>query len=129
MPQHKRATVADLVAAAEMGAIAMDAEVMTAADVADDMTDALPANVPSTTAAASLPSTAHMCGIPGCRHGASHPEHSQPDRQVKLACPTCGMVIRTTARWIARSGLPVCADGGTFAPAARRKYSRAAVAA
>lgn len=32
----------------------------------------------------------------------------QTSRMVKLACPDCGMVIRTARKWIASPGAPVC---------------------
>lgn len=38
---------------------------------------------------------------------------TQGTRMLKLTCPTCGYVIRTTAKWLA-TGVPQCHDGDTF---------------
>lgn len=38
---------------------------------------------------------------------------TQSTRMLKLVCPTCGYIIRTTGKWVA-TGLPVCHDGDTF---------------
>jgi len=49
------------------------------------------------------------------------PRTSAPPRQttrmVKAECPDCGMVIRTTRKWLDRTGLPTCACGGKFGEA------------
>lgn len=37
----------------------------------------------------------------------------QSTRMLKLTCPACGYIIRTTARWIA-TGVPTCHDGAAF---------------
>lgn len=37
----------------------------------------------------------------------------QGTRMLKLECPDCGYVVRTTAKWI-NTGLPVCVCGETF---------------
>jgi hypothetical protein len=38
---------------------------------------------------------------------------TQGTRQIKLICPTCGYILRTSAKWIA-TGLPQCHDGDMF---------------
>lgn len=37
----------------------------------------------------------------------------QSTRMLKLACPTCGYIVRTTGKWLAQ-GLPTCHDGTPF---------------
>lgn len=136
---RKAATVADLIAAAAVGAIdpstpmvtaeAAEAMARQAAEAAErnaaDVNAARAAEAPATVA--TLPADHHECGIAGCRHGTQHGPDAQhqPDRQVKLQCPTCGAVARMTAGAIRKAGgTPTCADGGTFAEAARRTYTR-----
>ncbi|MBN2713899.1 MAG: hypothetical protein JXR97_15885 [Planctomycetes bacterium] len=36
----------------------------------------------------------------------------QGTRMLKLECPTCGMVIRTTKTWLEQTGQPICACDG-----------------
>lgn len=126
----KRTTVADLVAAAKLGTIDPSTAVLTDAEAAELTAEAARTAAELTAAAtAELPSTEHACGIPGCRHGSAHPAVSQPDRQVKLQCPSCGAVARMTNSAIARTqgkGITCGGDGATFAVAARRTYSRKA---
>lgn len=38
---------------------------------------------------------------------------TQQTRMLKLTCPTCGYIVRTTNKWLA-TGLPVCHDGTHF---------------
>ena len=141
---RKRTTLADLMAAAELGAIDPTTAVVTADEAAElaaaasaAATAARPDPVASATpvATVALPADRHDCGIAGCRHGAGHDGPRQPDRQVKLACPNCGAVARMTTSAIARAaravggtdetaGWPRCPDGGTYQPAARRQYTR-----
>jgi Fe-S cluster biogenesis protein NfuA len=49
-------------------------------------------------------------------HGQLSGVHSgkkkQTTRMVKLECPSCGMVIRTTKKWIETTGEPICACDG-----------------
>lgn len=119
---RKRATAADIAAAVKLGAIAPDAEVATADELAEDAAERA-----ASQSGRILSGDHHECAIAGCRHGATHaPDHvAQPDRQVKLQCPTCGAVARMTAAAIARTqgkGITCGADGVAFVPAARRKY-------
>ena len=123
---RKTRTAADFAAAVKLGAIDPNAPMLSddeLAEITAEMAEngqgapALPAGT------VVLPANAHQCGIPGCRHGADHGP-AQPDRQVKLACDRCGMVVRTTTRWLAKRGAPTCADGGTFVTAQRRTYTR-----
>ena len=37
----------------------------------------------------------------------------QQTRMLKLSCPTCGYIVRTTGKWLA-TGLPTCHDGTPF---------------
>lgn len=125
----KRTTVADMIAAAKLGTMSPDTEVLTVADAAKAL-DAAVANVAAATVhpAESRPSGAeHECAIPGCKHGATHGAPAQPDRQVKLQCPQCGAVARMTSSAISKSvahggGIRCGADGGTFIVATRRTY-------
>lgn len=140
------ATLADMIAAAELGALDPTAvQVIRADEIGDAIAraerdayargaqDAVPVHVDG------LPTDHHECGIEGCRHGASHDGPSQPDRQVKLACPNCGAIARMTRRAILRAaaqvgaldetgGYPRCVDGGTYLPAATRAYRKAGTA-
>lgn len=141
-------TLADLMAAARIGAIDPDTAVVTTAEHSAALDQAredayilgrssAPATATASTAgytgtATALSPTDHECGIAGCRHGSAHGP-SQPDRQVKLACPACGAVARMTASALQVSGGIRCVGGvnrtheGTdYAPAARRTYNRKA---
>lgn len=133
-------TLADMAAAAKLrGEDLATVEVMTRADAeaaARKAAEAAAADALATaaaTVAAVAPSTDHhACGIPGCRHGAivNGAHVVQPDRQVKIACPTCGAVARMTHRALTRAGgMPTCHDGTPMVPAERRTYSRRSAAA
>ena len=54
--------------------------------------------------------------LPTLTHGALDltGRKKQPTRLVKLECDCCGMLLRTTAKWIEQTGLPSCACGGSF---------------
>ncbi len=118
-----RTTVADLIAAASIGAIDPSTVVLTDADGLDVSRDNVTAG-----GASALSSTEHDCGIAGCRHGSAHTGATQPDRQVKLSCPTCGAIARMTASALRTARHIECGnDGATFIPAARRTYNRKAV--
>lgn len=54
--------------------------------------------------------------LPALTHGALDlsTRKKQPTRLVKLECDCCGMLLRTTAKWIEQTGLPACACGGGF---------------
>ena len=54
--------------------------------------------------------------LPGLSHGALDlsGRKKQPTRLVKLECDCCGMILRTTAKWIEQTGLPSCACSGQF---------------
>lgn len=128
---RKRTTLADLMAAAALGAIDPAAEVVTAED-ADAETLIATAEATATAvqagalraATAERTGTEHECAIPGCRHGAAHGGPVQPDRQLKLAAP-CGAVARMTASALTKSGGTLtCGHGDPFAIAERRTYSR-----
>jgi uncharacterized C2H2 Zn-finger protein len=114
--QGSRLTAADVAAAVRLGTL----DPTTALETPGDRPDSR-----DNTAAAPLPADHHDCGIPGCRHGEAHTGVSQPDRQVKLACPRCGAVARMTARALRVAGAIVCQrDGEPFAVAPRRAYNR-----
>jgi len=125
----KRTTLADLMAAAALGAIDPTTEVVTATEASAEArtaaADATAEAASTASTSSTLSTTDHDCAIPGCRHGAAHGP-TQPDRQVKLACPNCGAIVRCTARALRTAGSITCGDGGTFAIAARRVYTRAA---
>ena len=54
--------------------------------------------------------------LPALTHGALDlsTRKKQPTRLVKLECDCCGMILRTTAKWIEQTGNPTCACGGQF---------------
>lgn len=54
--------------------------------------------------------------LPTLTHGALDlsGRKKQPTRLVKLECDCCGMILRTTAKWIEQTGLPSCACSGNF---------------
>lgn len=54
--------------------------------------------------------------LPPLTHGALDlaGRKKQPTRLLKLECSDCGMIIRTTAKWIDETGRPSCACGGDF---------------
>jgi len=54
--------------------------------------------------------------LPPLTHGALDLSNrkKQPTRLVKLECDSCGMIIRTTIKWIEQTGNPACACGGHF---------------
>ena len=127
---RKVATVADIVAAAALGTLDPTTPMVTA-EAAESMARKAAAAAEAERPAIIAPATDrpmatdHECAIPGCRHGAAHGAAVQPDRQVKLQCPTCGAVARMTAGAIRKAGgTPTCADGTPMAEAARRTYSR-----
>ena len=125
-------TIADMIAAAKIGAIDPSTIVYTAADVgvtvapADVRPEWYRSDEDSVNGTpAALSATEHQCGIANCRHGAAHPVVSQPDRQVKLSCPSCGAVARMTLRALAASGGIRCVrDDALFTAVARRVYNR-----
>lgn len=139
-------TLADLLAAAELGAIdpstpvvpvaSVQAEIDRAAAIARQAghdagvteatrnaaatfgTGALPAGT------VAVPANVHDCGMSGCAHGAMHgPDYvPQPDRQLKMTCP-CGTVVRLTPRALQRAGSLTCGSGHTLTvDATRRTY-------
>lgn len=57
-----------------------------------------------------------IAALPPLTHGALDlsTRKKQPTRLVKLECDGCGMILRTTAKWIEQTGLPTCACGGQF---------------
>jgi hypothetical protein len=121
--QDSRLTAADVAAAVRLGTLDPATPLATGADVAaaSERTRIVAA------AAGALPADHHDCGIVGCRHGEAHTGISQPDRQVKLACPTCGAVARMTVTAVRRAGAIVCQrDGVPFVAAPRRQYTRKA---
>lgn len=54
--------------------------------------------------------------LPPLTHGALDlaGRKKQPTRLIKLECDGCGMILRTTAKWIEQTGCPTCACGGEF---------------
>ena len=54
--------------------------------------------------------------LPPLTHGALDlsTRKKQPTRLVKLECDGCGMILRTTAKWLEQTGEPDCACGGHF---------------
>lgn len=134
-------TLADLMAAAKVGAIDPNTQVLPVSDLQDELAAQYSAGIaaarggkvqtPGFEQTVPLSATEHDCGIAGCKHGEAHVGPSQPDRQVKLQCPNCGAVARMTARAIGRTGGNgvVCGgDGATFVKAERRTYGRKAAA-
>jgi hypothetical protein len=60
---------------------------------------------------AKLGAYPHATLTPG---GTVNGTPKQTTRMLKLECPSCGMVMRTTAKWLDAAGLPTCADGAEF---------------
>lgn len=54
--------------------------------------------------------------LPALSHGSLDltGRKKQPTRLVKLECDGCGMILRTTAKWLEQTGEPNCACGGHF---------------
>jgi len=49
----------------------------------------------------------------------------QPDREIKLVCPRCGARVRLSTKALKLStGIRCDGDGGAFAPAPHRIYTR-----
>lgn len=44
-------------------------------------------------------------------------QKKQSTRMLKIECPSCGFIARTTAKWIEEIGLPTCACGTAFVEA------------
>lgn len=64
-----------------------------------------------------LPPVDPRTGKPTPRTGGGRPfggPGKQGTRLVKATCPSCGMIIRTTKKWIDETGLPTCACGDEF---------------
>jgi len=57
-----------------------------------------------------------IAALPPLTHGALDlaGRKKQPTRLVKLECDNCGMLLRTTQKWIEQTGNPTCACGGHF---------------
>lgn len=59
----------------------------------------------------------HGVKLPEYPHKALKPGRNtgkQGTRLIKISCPECGYVARTTAKWLNDVGLPVCACGTDF---------------
>lgn len=128
-----KTTLADLMAAQKLGTLAANTEVIPASEINEALAEQYQAGITAArgmpvreSRISSLSGTAHECGIAGCRHGSHAAGASQPDRQVKLACPQCGAVARMTQRALnVGGGLQCVGDGSTFTVAARRQYRKA----
>jgi hypothetical protein len=57
-----------------------------------------------------------LAALPPLTHGALDlsGRKKQPTRLLKLECDGCGMIVRTTAKWVEQTGCPACACGGQF---------------
>jgi len=57
-----------------------------------------------------------LATLPPLTHGALDlsGRKKQPTRLLKLECDGCGMIVRTTSKWLDTVGLPSCACGGHF---------------
>ena len=57
-----------------------------------------------------------LAALPPLTHGALDlsGRKKQPTRLLKLECDSCGMIVRTTAKWVEQTGCPACACGGHF---------------
>jgi len=137
-----RATLADMLAAVELGAIDANTIVIPESTVADriraERKDAYEVGVSeaaasATAAPAKVASTlngtpVHDCAMSGCTHGAEHgPDYvPQPDRQTVLLAP-CGSRVRITNRALALAGGALyCGHGDTYAVTTRRAYTQRA---
>lgn len=140
-------TLADLLAAVELGAIDPSTPVVPESAIADRIRTAAEtarkaghdAGVTEATRKAAetfgtgtlpagtvaLPAGVHDCAVSGCAHGSVHgPDYvPQPDRQTVLLAP-CGSRIRITNRALALAGgVLTCGHGDAYAPTARRSYT------
>jgi len=142
----KPTTLADMLAAVELGALDPSTPVVPMADIADRIrkergdAHALGVNEGRNAAVAglgaavaptlpagtvALPAGVHDCAVSGCAHGAVHgPDYvPQPDRQTVLLAP-CGSRIRVTNRALALAGGAIsCGHGDPYAAAPRRSYT------
>ena len=57
-----------------------------------------------------------VAALPPLTHGALDlsGRKKQPTRLLKLECDGCGMIVRTTSKWLDTVGAPDCACGGHF---------------
>lgn len=80
------------------------------------LTGKMTATVPSEVCAQWLDGMARRLGpYPHDRlDSLTNGRKKQSTRMLKLECPDCGYVIRTTAKWL-DTGIPTCHCGGTFA--------------
>lgn len=140
------ATLADLLAAVEIGAMDPNTAVVPTASIATQvraahdagrkagyevgLSDAMAGLGQTPTPSAPAPALlngvpVHDCAVSGCAHGATHgPDYvPQPDRQTVLQAP-CGSRVRVTNRALALAGGALyCGHGDTYAVAARRAYT------
>lgn len=58
--------------------------------------------------------TATLPEYPHAKMTLSSQLKKQSTRMLKIKCEDCGFVARTTAKWLADVGLPICACGGSF---------------
>jgi hypothetical protein len=84
------------------------------------LTGPLTDTTPSAELAATLRAVADELGpyphaqlAPGADGGIGGPK-KQGTRMLKIECDSCGMVARTTQKWLDNPGLPTCACGGAF---------------
>lgn len=60
---------------------------------------------------AELPPYPHAVLEGGIKSSGPKP---QKNRQIKMECPSCGMIARTSRKWIDEVGPPICLDGSQF---------------
>jgi hypothetical protein len=83
------------------------------------LTGKMTATVPSDELRASLAEVIEDIGPyphPQLSGGGSSNGPKQTTRMLKLECPECGYLVRTSSKWL-EVGLPMCPDGDTLLPA------------
>lgn len=83
------------------------------------LTGKMTATVPSDELRASLAEVVKDIGPyphPQLAGGISSSGPKQTTRMLKLECPECGYLVRTSSKWL-EVGLPMCPDGDTLLPA------------
>jgi hypothetical protein len=82
------------------------------------LTGKMTATVPSDELRASLAEVIEQIGPyphSALRGGLSSAGPKQSTRMLKVECPECGYIVRTSAKWL-EIGLPLCPDGDVMLP-------------
>lgn len=82
------------------------------------LTGKMTATVPTDSLRADLGNVVEELGPyphPALTGGLSSNGPKQSTRMLKVECPECGYIVRTSAKWL-EIGLPLCPDGDTMLP-------------